>query len=90
MIHFNATSIKNKKIILEAEADQFDIITVSETWLSQTNANSSIHLDNYHPPIRRDRPNDPHGGVAMYVKNRLFCKPQKQSDQEQTIQKNNL
>ncbi|WP_419611672.1 reverse transcriptase domain-containing protein [Thiolapillus sp.] len=75
VIHLNARSIKNKIDLLEAEADQFDIITVSETWLSQTDANSSIHLTNYHPPIRRDRPNDPHGGVAIYVKNNLFCKP---------------
>ena len=37
--------------------------------------NTSIHLTNFHPPIRRDRPNDPHGGVAIYVKNNLFCKP---------------
>ena len=36
----------NKIELLETEADQFDIITVSETWLSQTDANSSIHLTN--------------------------------------------
>ena len=36
--------------------------------------NSSIHLTNFHPPIRRDRPNDPQGGVAIYVKHILSCK----------------
>ena len=75
IIHLNARSIKNKIDLIEAEANQFDIITVSETWLSQIDMNTSIHLTNFHPPIRRDRPNDPHGGVAIYVKNNLFCKP---------------
>ena len=68
IIHLNARSIKNKIDLIEAEANQFDIITVSETWLSQIDMNTSIHLTNFHPPIRRDRPNDPHGGVAIYVK----------------------
>ena len=75
IIHFNARSIKNKIGLIEAEADQFDIITVSETWLSQIDMNTSIHLTNFHPPIRRNQPNDPHAGVAIYVKNNLFCKP---------------
>ena len=74
IIHLNARSIKNKVDLIEAEANQFDIITVSETWLSQIDINTSIHLTNFHPSIRRDRPNDPHGGVAIYVKNTLFCK----------------
>ena len=68
IIHLNARSIKNKIDLIEAEANQFDIIIVSETWLSQIDMNTSIHLTNFHPPIRRDRPNDPHGGVAIYVK----------------------
>ena len=57
IIHLNARSIKNKIDLMEAEANQFDIITVSETWLSQIDMNTSIHLTNFHPPIRRDRPN---------------------------------
>ena len=28
----------------------------------------------YHP-IKRDRPNDPHGSGFIYVKDNLFCKP---------------
>ena len=76
IIHLNARSIKNKTDLIEAQANQFDIITVSETGLSQNDTNTSIHLTtNVHPPIRRDCPNDPHGGVAIYVKKKLFCKP---------------
>ena len=73
--HINARSIKNKMDLLEAESNNFDIITLSETWLSHSDSNSSIHLPNFHEPIRLDRPNDPHGGVAVYVKNYLHCKP---------------
>ena len=51
------------------------IITLSESWLSHTDSNSSIHLPRFHERIRLDRPNDPHGGVAIYVKNYLYCKP---------------
>ena len=77
IILLNARSIKNKTDLTEEEANQFDIITVSETWLSQIEMNTSIHLANFHPPIRRDRPNDPHGGVAIYIckKIYIFCKP---------------
>ena len=52
IIHLNARSIKNKIDLTEAEANQFDIITVSETWLSQIDMNTSIHLTNFHPPIK--------------------------------------
>ena len=31
-------------------------------------------LKRYHPPVRKDRSDDPHGGVAIYVKNSLICK----------------
>lgn len=79
VIHLHARNIKNKIDRVEAEAEQFDIIAVVETYLSQTDANSSIHLSNYHPPIRHDRPNDCHGSVAIYVKNHLFCKPRRSS-----------
>ena len=75
IIHININSIRNKIDIFEAEYNAFDIITVSETWLSDSVSNEAIQLTNFHPPVRRDRPGDPHGGVAIYVKNNLFFKP---------------
>jgi hypothetical protein len=74
-VHINACSIRNKLDIIEAESNHFDIITVSETWLSESISNNSILLTNFHPPIRQDRPHDPHGGVAIYLRNNLSCKP---------------
>ena len=61
--------------LLEAESNNFDIISLSEFWLSHSDRNSSIYLPNFHEPVRLDRLNDPHGGVAIYVKNYLYCKP---------------
>ena len=75
IIHINIDSIRNKMDIFEAEYNQMDIIAVSETWLSPSVSNNSIAMSNFHPPVRRDRPNDAHGGVAIYVRNSLVCKP---------------
>ena len=60
--------------LLEAESNNFDIISLSEFWLSHSDRNSSIYLPNFHEPIRLNRPNDPDGGVAIYVKNYPYCK----------------
>ena len=50
--HVNARSIENKMDLLEAESNNFDSITLSETWLSHSHSNSSIHLPNFHEPVR--------------------------------------
>lgn len=75
VMHINTQSIRGKIDLIEAESSKFDIITVSESWLSPSDNNNSINLTGFHPPIRRDRPYDPHGGVAIYVRNMLYCKP---------------
>ena len=51
------------------------MITLSETWLSKRDNNNELHLSHFHPPVRQDRADDPHGGVAIYVRNNLYCKP---------------
>jgi hypothetical protein len=75
IVHVNACSLKNKLSLFEPECDKLDIITVSETWLSDRDENSSLRLKNFHPPVRLDRVGDAHGGVAIYVRNTLSCKP---------------
>lgn len=82
VIHVNARSLRNKIDLFEAECNDFDIVTVSETWLADrpttdrdTDTTLSIHLTNFHAPVCLHRPDDPHGGVAIYVKNSLFLKP---------------
>jgi exonuclease III len=75
VIHANVQSLRHKVDLLQAEFKEVDIFTLSETWLSSQVTSDSIHLTNFHPPVRQDRPNDPHGGVANYVRNSLYCKP---------------
>jgi hypothetical protein len=74
VVHINTQSIRNKIDLIQAECSNFDIITVSESWLCDSDSDHTVSLVGFHSPIRRDRPNDPHGGVAIYVRNTLYCK----------------
>ena len=74
-VHINSQSIRHKIDLLTAEADKFDIITISESWLCPSDDSTALLIPGFHPPVRRDRLNDPHGGVAIYVRNDLICKP---------------
>jgi hypothetical protein len=67
----NATSLKNKFNELEALAynNDYDVIFVAETWFDE-NALDAWNLAQY-TCYRRDRVGDPHGGVCIYVKNRI-------------------
>ena len=74
VVHNNICSLQNKVHYIEAELTNFDIITLSETWLHESFPNDRLLIDGYHPPVRLDRPDDAHGGVAIYVKEHLYCK----------------
>lgn len=73
IIHNNIKSLRYKIDYLSVEAKYHDIITLSETWLNKEIPNENLILPNFSPPFRRDR-DDNHGGVAVYVRNNLFCK----------------
>jgi hypothetical protein len=47
----------------------FNILCFTETWLNTNVANQDISLDNFQPPVRKDRVDRLGGGVAIYVKN---------------------
>ena len=73
--HINACSLRDKIDIVSCQVKDFDIVTVSETWFNPTLPDDKTHIPGFHPPVRRDRPNDDHGGVAVYVRSSLICKP---------------
>ena len=82
VVHVNARSLGGgggggggELDLLEAERKHFDIVTLSETWLSKMDDNNDLHLTNFHSPVRQDRADDLHGGVAIYVRNIIYCKP---------------
>ena len=67
----NFKSLKKKDKLLEAiiESTEPDIIIGTETWLDSNIKSSEIIPDYFQYDMeRRDRPNDPHGGVMIAAK----------------------
>ncbi len=71
VVHYNVQSLLPKLNQLYAELSHFDVITFSETWLSPDTSSNDILYSNYHAPFRKDRRDDSHGGVIMYVRNTI-------------------
>ena len=71
-IHYNVQSVHSKLDHLYTELHEFDIIALSETWLSQATSDSDLHFTSFHPPERKDRTFNNYGGVLLYVKDNLF------------------
>ena len=67
-VHYNVQSIVPKLDILISELSDFDILAFSETWLNPTITGEELFFVTYHPPERKDRIGDSHGGVILYVK----------------------
>ena len=59
-------------------ANRFKIITVSETWLTSSDASNNFTLPGYQLPFRRDRHANigtiGYGGVLAWVSNNIACK----------------
>lgn len=70
-VHYNVQSFFHKKDILEGELQHFDILSFTETWLSNITDSSCIHFENYSIPFRKDRGGDNHGGILVHVKSYL-------------------
>ena len=71
-VHYNVQSIVPKLDVLLTELYDFDILAFSETWLSPAVPEDSIALQSYQSPERKDRARDHHGGVMIYVKEKIF------------------
>jgi hypothetical protein len=74
LIHFNCRSLSanfEKMVSCLSELEfNFDIIAVSETWLSDNNNNREYEIDGY-VPYFCSRQNKKGGGVALYVNHLL-------------------
>ena len=73
--HVNVRSVASKARLLDLELlcvnHNLDILCLSETWLSQSHPSATLSIHGFQLPFRRDSPDDPHGGVAVYVRNSL-------------------
>ena len=73
-VHYNVQSIFSKLEILQAELFEFDILAFTETWLNPSVDTDELLMHSYSTPERKDRAGDTHGGVMIYVKERLHYK----------------
>ena len=73
-MHLNIQSFRPKLDILEVEAQPYDVLVFSETWLSPVVDSDSLLIPNFSPPpFRCDRIDRIGGGVAVYFKDTLAC-----------------
>lgn len=85
--HANMRSLKplniaeaNEKVLhIECEFGKImDIITISETWLTENDSDDNLTLNGYQNPFRRDRQAQNgtvgYGGVLAWVSNDIACK----------------
>ena len=68
IVHLNIKSLYSKRDILEVEMQYYDIVVLTETWLSPNKKTEDIMIPNFDAPYRKDRNDRPGGGVAIYTK----------------------
>ncbi|MEW8544645.1 MAG: hypothetical protein AB2693_14035, partial [Candidatus Thiodiazotropha sp.] len=74
IFHLNIQSILPKLDLIKAEADAYDVLVFSESWLKPDILNDSISIANFMPPFRKDRCDRMGGGVIIYVRDSFLCK----------------
>ena len=71
-VHYNIQSILSKLELLHAELFYFHILAFIETWLSPSVDTDDLMLQSYNRPEHKDRVDDNHGGIMLYVKETYF------------------
>ena len=74
IVHYNVQSAARKIDLIESEYSNFDVISITETWFTPNIISSDININGFRAPCRKDRTEDGHGGVAVYIKNVISCK----------------
>lgn len=74
VVHYNVQSLLHKVDIIEPELSNFDLISLTETWLNNSILNQDLAFKDFQLPFRRDRISDSYGGIAVYVKNGIPSK----------------
>lgn len=77
--HANIRSLRSNDKLTHIRCDlaeKYDIITLSETWLSANDKSENFLIQGFQGPIRRDRSFGRlgYGGVLLWVRNNLVCK----------------
>ena len=74
ILHRNGQSIVPKLDLIRSEADLYDILIFSESWVKSETQNETLYIENFQPPFRKDRRGRPGGGVIVYVRDTFPCK----------------
>ena len=74
IFHLNIQSIFPKIDLIRCEADAYDILVFSESWLKPEITDEQIYIENFKPPFRNDRTGRIGGGVAIFVRDTITCK----------------
>lgn len=72
--HSNVNSLRHKVDYITSELSDYDIICISESKLNDSISDSSISIDGYRQPLRKDRPINNGGGLVIYMKNNIHYK----------------
>ena len=73
-VHYNVQSLLHKVDIIGSEFSNFEVVSLTETWLNNSISTQELVFNEFQLPFRRDRTGDSHGGIAVYVKNCIPCK----------------
>ena len=60
VVHYNFQSIRHKIDLLFTEFSQFDIISLTETWLEETFPTRELLFQSFYPSERKDRNSNPY------------------------------
>ena len=74
ILHLNVQNIVPKPDLIRSEADLYDILIFSESWVKSETQNETLYIENFQPPFRKDRRGRPGGGVLVYVRDTFSCK----------------
>ncbi|XP_053402799.1 uncharacterized protein LOC128558047 [Mercenaria mercenaria] len=73
-MHLNIQSLKPKIDILEIEAQPYDILIFTKSWLSPAISNDDLLIPNFQTTFRCDRNDRIGGGVTIYIRDGLLAK----------------
>ena len=74
IFHLNIQSIAPKMDIIRSEADAYDVLIFTESWLKPDISDTTIHIENFSQPFRNDRRKRLGGCVFAYVRETITCK----------------
>ena len=74
IFHLNIQSIVPKIDIIRSEADAYDVLVFSESWLKPNITDDTIQIENFKTPFKKDRFDRIGGGVALFGRDIIPCK----------------